>query len=67
MEKIKFTLHKTRGNKVIFIEEQEENKLLFEYIGDFPKEEKQDKILSYEQTLKEIHKLLKYGFEIMAD
>lgn len=67
MEKIKFTLHKPRGNKVIFIEEQEENKILFEHFGDFPKEEKQDKTLSYEQTLKEIHKLLKYGFEIMAD
>lgn len=66
MEKIKFTLHKPRGNKVIFIEEQEENKLLFEYIGDFPKEEKQDKIMTYEETLKEIYKLLNNDFEIMA-
>ncbi|MEE1475747.1 hypothetical protein [Fusobacterium sp.] len=66
MEKIKFTLYKPRGNKVIFIEEQEENKLLFEYIGDFPKEEKQDKIMTYKETLKEIYKLLNNSFEIMA-
>ncbi|MFR4478008.1 MAG: hypothetical protein ACLUBL_02050 [Fusobacterium sp.] len=66
MEEIKFTLHKPRGNKVIFIVEQEENKLLFEYIGDFPKEEKQDKIMTYEETLKEIYKLLNNSFEIMA-
>lgn len=67
MEKIKFSLQLPRKHKVIFIEEQSENKILFEHFGDFPVEEKQDKILSYEQTLKEIHKLLKYGFEIMAD
>lgn len=67
MGKIKFTLHKPRKHKVIFIEEQEENKLLFEFIGDFPVGEKEDKILNYEQTLKEIHQLLNNGFEIMAD
>ena len=67
MEKIKFTLHKPRKHKVIFIEEQEEDKLLFEFIGDFPVGEKEDKILNYEQTLKEIHQLLNNGFEIMAD
>lgn len=67
MEKIKFTLHQPRGNKVVFIEEQSENKLLFEFIGDFPTGEKEDKILSYEQTLKEIYQMLKNGFEIMAD
>lgn len=66
MEEIKFTLHKPRGNKVIFIVEQEEKKLLFEYIGDFPEEEKQDKIMTYEETLKEIYQLLSNGFEIMA-
>lgn len=67
MEKIKFTLHKPRKTQVVFIEEQEENKLLFEFIGDFPEGEKEDKILSYEQTLKEIYQMLKNGFEIMAD
>lgn len=67
MEKIKFSLQLPRKHKVIFIEEQEENKLLFEYIGDFPKEEKQDKIMTYEETLKEIYKLLNNSFEIMAD
>ena len=67
MKKIKFTLQLPRKHKVVFIEEQEENKLLFEYYGDFPEEEKQGKILSYEQALKEIHQLLKNGFEIMAD
>lgn len=67
MEKIKFTLHKPRKTQVVFIEEQEENKLLFEFIGDFPAGEKEDKILSYEQTLKEIYQMLKNGFEIMAD
>lgn len=66
MKKIKFTLQKPRKHKVIFIEEQSENKLLFEYIGDFPKEEKQDKIMTYEETLKEIYQLLDSGFEIMA-
>lgn len=67
MEKIKFTLQLPRKHKVVFIEEQSENKLLFEYIGDFPVGEKEDKILSYEQTLKEIYQMLKNGFEIMAD
>ena len=67
MEKIKFTLHKPRKTQVVFIEEQSENKLLFEFIGDFPEGEKEDKILSYEQTLKEIYQMLKNGFEIMAD
>ncbi len=65
MEKIKFTLHQPRKHKVIFIEEQSENKLLFEYFGDFS--DKQEKIKNYEQTLKEIHQLLNNGFEIMAD
>lgn len=67
MKKIKFTLQLPRKHKVVFIEEQEENKLLFEFIGDFPAGEKEDKILSYEQTLKEIYQMLKNGFEIMAD
>lgn len=67
MEKIKFSLFRLSGYRSIFIEEQEENKLLFEFIGDFPEGEKEDKILSYEQTLKEIYQMLKNGFEIMAD
>lgn len=67
MEKIKFTLQLPRKHKVVFIEEQLENKLLFEFVGDFPIGEKEDKILSYEQTLKEIYQMLKNGFEIMAD
>ena len=50
MEKIKFSLQLPRKHKVIFIEEQSENK-----------------ILSYEQTLKAIYQMLKDGFEIMAD
>lgn len=66
MKKIKFTLQLPRKHKVIFIEEQSENKLLFEFIGDFPEEEKQDKIMSYKETLKEIYQLLDNGFEIMA-
>ena len=67
MKKIKFTLQLPRKHKVVFIEEQSENKLLFEFIGDFPIGEKEDKILSYEQTLKEIYQMLKNGFEIMTD
>lgn len=67
MEKIKFTLQLPKKHKVVFIEEQSENKLLFEFIGDFPEGEKEDKILSYEQTLKEIYQMLKNSFEIMAD
>lgn len=67
MKKIKFTLQLPRKHKVVFIEEQSENKLLFEFIGDFPIGEKEDKILSYEQTLKEIYQMLKNDFEIMAD
>lgn len=67
MKKIKFSLFQIRGNRSIFITEQEENKLLFEYYGDFSAGEKEDKILSYEQTLKEIYQMLKNGFEIMAD
>lgn len=67
MKKIKFTLQLPRKHKVIFIEERSENKLLFEFIGDFPEEEKQDKIMSYKETLKEIYQLLDNGFEIMAD
>lgn len=67
MKKIKFTLQLPRKHKVVFIEEQSENKLLFEFIGDFPIGEKEDKILNYEQTLKEIYQMLKNGFEIMAD
>lgn len=66
MEKIKFTLHQPRGNKVIFIEEQSENKILFEFIGNFPVEEKHDKIMTYKQTIQEIYQLLSNGFEIMA-
>lgn len=67
MKKIKFTLQLPRKHKVVFIEERSENKLLFEFIGDFPEEEKQDKIMSYKETLKEIYQLLDNGFEIMAD
>lgn len=67
MKKIKFTLQHPVRHKVIFIEELEENKLLFEFIGNFKEEEKQDKIMTYEETLKEIYQLLDSGFEIMAD
>lgn len=67
MKKIKFTLQLPRKHKVIFIEELEENKLLFEFIGNFKEEEKQDKTMTYEETLKEIYQLLDSGFEIMAD
>lgn len=66
MKKIQFTLHQPRKNKVIFITEKEENKLLFEFIGNFKDKEKQDKIMSYKETLKEIYQLLDNGFEIMA-
>lgn len=45
MKKIKFTLQLPRKHKVIFIEELEENKLLFEFIGNFKEEEKQDKTM----------------------
>ena len=67
MKKIKFTLQLPRKYKVVFIEELEENKLLFEFIGNFKEEEKQDKTMTYEETLKEIYQLLDSGFEIMAD
>lgn len=67
MEKIKFTLQHPVRHKVISIEELEENKLLFEFIGNFKEEEKQDKTMTYEETLKEIYQLLDSGFEIMAD
>lgn len=67
MKKIQFTLHQPRGNKVIFITENEDKKLLFEFIGNFKEEEKQDKIMTYEETLREIYQLLDNGFEIMAN
>lgn len=68
MEKIKFTLHKPRQTKVIFIEELPDNKNLFsvEYIGNFSEKEKKDTIMIYEEILKEVYKKMLEGFEIMA-